>query len=194
MTAFDLSRYVEDQGMARLIPLLKQYADGGQFVINNKGPLAPMLQATVGDALLNRNGGVYGLEVKIEQEFTGNFYLELWSNKKFDPRKVGWMVSLNADILWYYFLDVDLLFSMSFHRLWKWAFVEDQRSVAKGRGRIYDFPEKLQRKAAQLNETWGRCVPIATVYAEVGFVMYKPSKSFDPMEYVPPKGQITLAF
>ena len=174
MSAFDLSRYVEEQGMVRLIPLLTQYAEHGQFTIINKGPLAPILQKTVGDALLNRNGGVYGLEVKVETQFTGNFFLETWSNKKFSFRKQGWLYTLQTDIFWYYFLDVDELYSMSFHRLWEWAFDHN---------RLFDFPEKQQRKNAQMNETWGCCVPIPIIEREVGYVLYNPSKSFEPVRF-----------
>lgn len=180
MNGFDLTRYIEQKGMAALVPLLESYADGGHFTLINKGPLVPMLQATIGDVLMNRNGGCYSLEAKIEEcDLYDNFFLETWSNKKFEPRKLGWMLTLQADIFWYYFLESDELYSLSFRRLWEWAFLKPQAKVDEGRGRIYDFPERLQTKTRQPNETWGRCVPISVIAQEVGCVMYHPRKSLN---------------
>jgi hypothetical protein len=190
VNAFDISRLVEEQGMDAIVPLLRSLAERGQFTLINKGPLAAILQATVGDVLMNRNGNVYGLEVKVEQVRTGNFFLETWSNKKFEPRKQGWMYTLLADIFWYYFLDADELYSMDFRRLWRWAFEQPSRVIGSGLGRLFDFPEKPQRKVEQLNQTWGRCVPIDTIADEVGYVMYQPRKSFVPVEHAyPPKAE-----
>ena len=48
-------------------------------------------------------------------------------------------------------------------RLQHWAFGIDGRP-----GRIYDFPERPQRRYAQLNDAWGRIVPVDVLAREVG--------------------------
>jgi hypothetical protein len=35
-------------------------------------------------------------------------------------------------------------------------------------GRLYDFPERTQRRYAQRNDTWGRIVPVDVLAAEAG--------------------------
>jgi hypothetical protein len=34
--------------------------------------------------------------------------------------------------------------------------------------RVYDFPERRQRRYARLNDTWGRIVPVELLAREVG--------------------------
>jgi len=174
MNTIDLCRLVEEQGMQAIAPLLRSLSDHGQFTVINKGPLVPILQATIGDVTLNHQERFYSIEVKTEQhDDYGNFFFETWSNKNFSRRKLGWMLTLIADVFWYYFLDCDCLYSINLRRLWEWAFIEN---------RIYDFEEKEQAKHRQLNRTFGRCVPISVIKAEVGYRLYHPQQSFEPVE------------
>lgn len=168
MNAFHDAQKVEMRSMKILRPFIQQRAFNGQFVLTSKGPLAKELQCTVGDALYNADPDtVYSVEVKAEEENKyGNLFLETWSNlSRFKP---GWMVTLQADLLLYHFLQSDELFVIEYQKLKSWAFRER---------RIYSFPERAQSKRAQLNDTWGRCVPIETIEKEVGLQRFQPSRA-----------------
>ncbi len=150
--------------MIELLPLLNTKAFQGRFVITDKGNVSELLQKTVGDIIFNcANQETWSIEVKTEEENKyGNFYLETWSNlSRLTP---GWMVTMKADFLWYYFQDIKILYSIQLPKLQSWAFMD--------RKRIYAFPEKMQKKTVQLNDTWGRCVPIKIIEKEVGFKVY----------------------
>jgi hypothetical protein len=159
--AFKTACEVETEAMAILIPFIEQKSI--RYVLTNKGNVSKELQKTCGDALINSDDGtIWAIEIKAERRNkTGNFYLETWSNRKWYT--VGWMFNLNTDILLYFFLEDMLLYSIKFRDLRHWAFVK---------GRIYDFQEKPQTKYSQLNDTWGRCVPIGVIGDEVGFTQY----------------------
>lgn len=165
INAFVQASTVEAESLLALKPFICQTAFDGQYILTDKGRLAKELQKTVGDALMKRNGEMYSVEIKAERENKyGNFFLETWSNRKwFTP---GWMLTLNADILFYHFLEQDQLYIMNFQRLKEWAWHQ---------GGIYRFPEREQSKYDQRNDTWGRCVPIKVIGAEVGFSVWTPS-------------------
>ena len=173
MGAFEDAQSVEARGLGELLPFLRtSLASEGQFVLTGKGRLSPMLQKSVGDALVNSaDGDVWGIDFKIEEgDYYGNFYLEEWSNlSRFTP---GWMFTSRTDLIWYYFLDSHTLYSISLERLRRWAFRQVTGRGADNVGRIWDFPLRRQRKRDQLNDTWGRCVPIEVVRQEVGFREY----------------------
>jgi hypothetical protein len=163
MNAFDDTRLVEQRSLKILRPFIQQRVFNGQFVVTSRGPLARDLQVTVGDIVYNSDAETcWGLEIKAEDSNKhGNFFFETWSNReRFTP---GWMFSLNTDLLAYHFLEDDELYVIPFQKLRRWAFgfgAED--------GHIYVFPERKQTKRTQLNDTWGRCVPIEILTAELG--------------------------
>ncbi len=165
--SFQEASYIEAAGMDAILPFLMMKAYSGQFVTTNKGRLSKFLQATVGDLLVNMEDEIYSIELKVEQENThNNFFIETWSNKKFSHKNIGWIFKLDCDFLWYYFMQSDELYSIYFPELWKWCFEKN---------RLYDFPEKAQRKYEQLNKTCGRCVPIRAILTEVpGTKIYHP--------------------
>jgi hypothetical protein len=135
----------------------------GALVLTDKGNLSELLQRQCGDAVGNsQDGRVWGIEWKVEEENKyNNFFLETWSNlARF---RLGWLYTLRTDILLYFFLKELELYSIPFMKLKAWAFIKK---------RIYHFPEKLQSKTIQLNDTWGRCVPINVIEKEVGFNRY----------------------
>jgi len=170
-SAFDETRKVEAEALKELIPFLRERAFEGRFVVTDKGNLSRILQKTVGDVLFNcQKHKVWAVEIKSEVENKwNNFFLEIWSNlKRFTP---GWMLTLQADILMYYFQKEKELYVMSLPKLKEWAFINTSKNGE--RGRIWDFPEKQQSKYVQLNDTWGRCVPIPIIAEEVGFSLYK---------------------
>lgn len=163
MSAFDEASLVETRAIELAMPLIQQMSHDGRYVLTNKGNLAKELQKTAGDVMLNTcDGRIWGIEIKGEEENKhNNFFLETWSNlSRFTP---GWMLTLKTDILLYCFIKEKDLYSMGFNRLRTWAFTQR---------RIYDFQEKPQGKYAQMNDTWGRCVPIQTIGKEVGFTRY----------------------
>jgi len=164
---------VEAAGVKDIVTFLETQAHHGRFVLTNKGRLAESLQKTVGDAAVNCPlNKIWGIEFKVEEENKhGNFYLETWSNLCF--KTTGWMYNLDADVLLYYFLNDKHLFSIPFRRLCRWAFGCGATDERIDPGRIYSFREKKQKKYKQLNDTWGRCVPIDVVREEVGFEEYK---------------------
>lgn len=165
MTSFDDCNRVEERGRDILLDHLSHLAE--RYVVTDKGRLARDLQRTVGDALCNtHNGAIWAIEFKVEQRYTGNLFLETWSNLKVPGyNKPGWLVTLNTDILWYYFLDNGQLISLPFQRLKHWALVQ---------GNVYRWPEKLQRKHEQRNHTYGRIVPISILLDALdGFHCYR---------------------
>ena len=100
------------------------------------------------------------VEIKAEEanEY-GNFYFETWSN--LSRLTLGWMYTLRADVLLWHFLREDVAYAMNFPKIQHWAFRKQ---------RIYAFPEKPQKKYTQMNDTWGRCVPIEIIKREVGLL------------------------
>lgn len=172
MNAFESASMVEVRGMATLLPYIEDRAFQGRFVRTVKGNLARFLQAQMGDVIVNTDADtVVAAEIKIEQRHTGNLFLETWSNRNLDDVgshaergcNPGWMVKLRADLLLYYFLDSDDLYSIPMFRLKKWAF--GSRTSAP---HIYEFREVSQSRYGQLNETVGRLVPIHILQNEVG--------------------------
>ncbi len=121
-----------------------------------------VLQMMTGDFLAKvEKNFVVAVEVKVEQEDRyGNLFLETWSNRSRWRR--GWLDKCEADELWYYFLDEKELYICNIGNLKQWAFGSGDEA-----GRIYDFKEACQRKREQKNDTWGRCVPIDVLQAEL---------------------------
>lgn len=175
MNAYDNARQVETRGMAVLVPFLKERAHDGRFVLTSKGRLARYLQETIGDALFNTDvETLWSVEIKIEESNKyGNFFLETWSNKNLSDKvshasrgsNPGWLLKLQADLLFYYFVASDELYVIDLFKLKQWAFVH-----GNGKPNIDRFPERLQSKRTQMNDTWGRCVPIAVIEQEVAGV------------------------
>lgn len=188
MNGFTQSRGVEAKGWAVLQPYLHEHTDG-RYVLTSKGPLARWLQESAGDVLTNTpDGRLWSIELKTEQRWTGNLFLETWSNRNVDSRanhgmhgsNPGWLAKLRADLLLYYFLEADVLVSLDLFELKRWAFgYVDGDEVVEGnlyRHRwdatrnkcVPVFREMHQRVYAQANDTWGRIVPIGTLHEEIG--------------------------
>lgn len=169
MTAFDQTRQVEARGMAILTPFLKTRSHDGRLVLTSKGRLARHLQETIGDALFNSDAEtIWSVEIKVEEEDRhGNFFLETWSNKNLSDKfshaqrgsNPGWLLKLQADLLFYYFAASDELYIIDLFALKRWAFTVNE----DGHPTIDRYREKLQGKRTQLNDTWGRCVPIVDI-------------------------------
>ena len=126
-----------------------------------------LIQKTCGDFLArHRRDFAEYVELKAEEaNLYGNLFLETWSNKS--RRTPGWMLTCTADWLWYYFVNNRELYLVPFANLTEWA-----------KQRMFDFPEKPQGKYAQLNDTWGRCVPISVLLNEIKTF----TGPFDPLQ------------
>ncbi len=154
MNPFEEACGIEDQAMAVLIPFIQRTCPGLQIVPTKHQEL---LQKVKGDLLTSAPRDRW-IEIKAElANKTGNLFLETWSNRaRGNP---GWMDTCFADRLWYYFIQDDELFTMRMADLRLWAFGPNAN--------ILNYPEKQQSKYCQLNDTWGRCVPIAVLANEV---------------------------
>ncbi len=110
------------------------------------------------------------LEIKVERHWTGNLFLETWSNLNLADRDShyergstpGWLVTSRADLLLTYFLDTDDLVAVPLLRLKRWAFGSGPQ------GGVYAWPEKPQGRYGQMNDTWRRSVPVEHLEREVG--------------------------
>ena len=171
MNAYTDACLVEQRGMSVLLPFLESRAYRGQVIQVAKGPLARHFQRSFGDLLIATGpGAVASVEIKVQRRWTGNLFLEVWSNRNLDDRgshiergsTPGWLVTCRADVVGFHFLDADTVLFLPLFRLQQWAF-----GVGDQPGRIYAFPERTQRRYAQRNDTWGRIVPVDVLVAEV---------------------------
>lgn len=148
--SFTEASEIEREGMLVLTPYLKKICDNAEFVITGKSYFA---QKFLGDAVARMNGKAKFIEIKVERVHTGNLFLETWSNRS--QRTPGWMLTCLADLLWYYFLDENKLYTVHMPTLQLWAFGHGESS-----GSIYGHPERRQGVREQKNDTWGRVVRI----------------------------------
>lgn len=119
-----------------------------------------IIQKVCGDLLVQKTGSAKYIELKAErQNDHGNLFVETWSNKS--RGGLGWFHACQADWLWYYFLKPSELYILQMDQLREWA------RQPMHRPRLYDFPEKNQRRYVQMNDTWGRPVPIEILKREV---------------------------
>ena len=159
MNAFRDACEVEARSMAELMPYLESKALNGRVVLTAKGTLSKELQACYGDLFLNdENERIWAVEVKAEETARyGNLFLEEWSNRSCFT--LGWLYKLsNETVLLYYFLDTKELYGCTMQSLKHWAFIYPNRLGTQGA--IWEYQCKEQRKRNQLNDTWGRCVPV----------------------------------
>jgi len=182
MNAFNQGRIVEAKGMAVLAPFLEERANG-KLVLFDKGALAKAMQESVGDAIFTAcDGSARSVEVKTEERFTGNLFLETWSNRNLSERgsyvcrgnNPGWLFKSSSELLFYYFLTNDRLYVFDLFRLKQWAFVSPGGLGFDGR--LSDFREVPQGRYSQLNETRGRIVPLEVLREEVGYRLFYPKQ------------------
>jgi hypothetical protein len=175
MGAFDRCQATGDRGLRDVEAFVGSRAVDGRFVTTDKGTMSRLLQREVGDFLANGpDGRCWGLELKTEEaDRHGNFFLETWSNLNFGMQTVGWMLTLKCDVLLYYFLESRELYSIDFRRLFEWAWGTHGRPPQL---HARNFRFKAQKKHSQLNETWGYCVPISKLGAQVGYKKFVPGE------------------
>jgi len=147
---------VEVEAFALLDPLLTRLSFGGQVLTMNTKETQMF-----GDRLLATSPltGVepewVRVEVKAEQKPSMNLFLEAWSNKS--RGTPGWMYTEKPEWFWYLFLGSGALYTIIWDQLVSW-FEDNQEK----------YREVRQRKYRQMNDTWGRLVPIEDLRAELG--------------------------
>jgi hypothetical protein len=107
-------------------------------------------QRTIGDLIVETPRGKTTVELKIEERFTGNLFIETWSNREFG--KPGWLYTSQSDSIVFYFRDQDKLFGMSLASLKNWLL--NQRD-----GTLDQFPQ-VRVKRSGPNDTYGHIIPI----------------------------------
>lgn len=146
VNSFKVCRQTELKGLAQLIPFANYYK---VQLIPTEGQL--YFQKSLGDAIRIKHGQYKTVEYKIEEKWTGNLYVEEWSNKSKDeklyPSTPGWLNTCNSDYIWYYFCDKRMLYTTKPSRLRK--LIEEN-----------DFKMLKQKKHKQKNESWGYIVPV----------------------------------
>jgi len=169
MNEFEQAKLIERQSLKILDPLLDLVAYKGRWVWNGKGRLAQELQISIGDVQLNTDSEhIIAIELKAERDWSFNFYLEAWSNRRI--YRPGWMWTSNADFLFYHFLSSDDLYCIDFQALKRWFHGCDHRS----RPPWCLWPHAEQGRYVQRNDTWGVLIPINEVEKAVGFDRVHP--------------------
>ena len=176
MNPFKKASQVETEAFRVLMPYAEMFCEHGTLV-QTHGQL--FAQKYIGDMIgkSKSTGNAVSIEVKAEQDdATGNLFLESWSNRAHFTH--GWMHTSQAEMLWYYFVGPQKLYTCELDKLKQWAFAHNKNR--SGFSNVSRFPERVQSKYMQSNDTWGWCVPVTVLLEEVpGF-----SGPIDPVEAV----------
>lgn len=154
MNSFEKGCKIEKQGMDVLLPFIISRAYQGRAVPLFGNAQNKELQQ-YGDILMSTESDKYmTIDLKIESRFTGNFFIETWSNKsRFNQ---GWVYKCRSDRIFYYFLDKpEVLYSIVTEKFKEWLFA----SVGN-KPRLFSFSEVKQSKYDQMNDTWGVIIPV----------------------------------
>lgn len=157
MTRYQDSLGVERRGWESVRSWLSgSFCDEGRYVLTDKGRLAPEIQQKYGDIVTQRRGQMVWVEMKTEERYTGNFFIEDWSN--WSRGNPGWFHKLDTDLLFYQFLDNQSLYLVDFRSLRQWLMSGNPTG-----NRFSKYRMVKQSKCDQLNDTWGRLVPVIDV-------------------------------
>lgn len=156
MTAYQDSLKTEADGQGVLHDWLRHCCNA-TVVINAPAHFGRELQQ-FGDMVVQWDGHkekpIKYIELKIENKYTGNLFVETWSNK---ARKTpGWIINTKAEHLFYYFISNDTLISLDMMELKDFIYQVD----SSGKVNAYKYREVKQGKCQQMNDTWGLLVPI----------------------------------
>jgi hypothetical protein len=155
INSFDLGQGVEAIGTARIAEwLYDAYFDIQPITERSE-------QCQEGDyRAIDQSGRETVLELKTESRYTGNLFLEEWSNLTEDMQSRGWVKRLERGVLIYTFLDKPILIEINIPALYKWANDENCN--------LERFRATEQGKYQQRNRTIGRIVPISVLQEELG--------------------------
>ena len=116
-------------------------------------------------AIQSTQGNEAFIEVKVESQFTGNLFVELFSNREYGT--TGWLWNCRADWIVFYFLNQDILIGMSFPALKNWLLNQTDRRL--------DSYKEARAKHSGPNDTYGRLVPIEHLKAAQGLGYWEAS-------------------
>lgn len=194
MSAFQRSRQTAQRSIDLLRPFLEEKT-AGRYVFTEQGRQSEAFQKLFGDLIANFRANVMHIvECKAEERYTGNVFLELWSNFNIAAEPglhyfshgptPGWLTKVHADLLFYHFIDVDKLFVFKLPELQRWAFLGETKRMSdpdltgvrhQMQGRVFDFRVVPQTKSDQRNLTLGALVPIRVLKKELGAAMKETS-------------------
>lgn len=102
----------------------------------------------------SKHAGISFAEVKAETRFTGNVFVETWSNWAEDPSRVtpGWASKIRGHFIFYVFVDKCILYMIPREPIMQWFWNNHDK-----------YPERTQRKASQRNVTRGVLVPLRDI-------------------------------
>lgn len=164
--AFRDCQDTERRSLEILRPFIMQRTFGGQYVLIEKGRLAKEMQAVYGDVLFNdKKGRIQSVEIKAEENNSENLFIETWSNRS--RWNLGWLYKLNVDFILYHFMNSDTLYTMHFPELRNWLFTHESGD----RPQISAYPQKVQKRHIQMNDTWGAIIPVSHI--RVGVKSFK---------------------
>lgn len=165
---------VERQGEDWAFEVYASYGiDRDRVIHTGRAKQSAYLQRLIGDHIVpTPDGAVSTVEVKTERRHTGNLFLETWSNRTEDGefRRDGWVFTLRADTILFFFLDVEVCYCVPLNRLREWAFIE---------GNMYRHPERaagMSVRGEQRNNTVGHPVPVDAMRAAVGITELRRTK------------------
>lgn len=125
--------------------------------------LMKQLQHAAGDAMIVDSNGIrLTVDFKCERKSSPNLFIETFSNLAASNPTLGWLHTLNADRIWYYFADKRRLLVLHLPELRKWLFEPNGNEA-----RLLSFRERQQTTHPQKNNTIGRLVPIRQIPAHV---------------------------
>jgi hypothetical protein len=130
----------EEKGKQRMLPMIQAKCHQYQEITDIEG------QHDLGDMKCQLLDGRWiNVELKTEEKWTGNLFIERWSNKP--TGKVGWAWNLKQrDIILYFFLDSGNGYILSAKKL--------ERYIADGHIASARYVKQHKNKW-QKNETWG---------------------------------------
>lgn len=143
--AFYTSSEVERVSLSQVIPYLRLKTP--PVLVNLVKFIPPDIDpAEIPDGFLESNPK-HTIEFKAEQEYTGNFFMESWSN--LITRRKGWSHTCMAIDMYYNFLDTDSLYKLDWQLFKPW-YIENRPK----------YTPTDQKKVKQNNHTTGILVPI----------------------------------
>ena len=162
---------VERRGIELAMQLITRSVSPGSPVIDtNDARNRVFLQRAIGDYLIlhEPTRQWHSLDVKTEAKYTGNLFVESWSNKTANRHaRDGWIFTLGSDWLVMVYLDVRSVFIVDLPKLKNWCVVE---------GRMLDYREATVHRyqdGEQKNRTTGHLVPWAVLVETIGFKCYQ---------------------
>lgn len=166
MTLFDSCKALELYAIREYVrPLYRRFGAYGVTDISASAVDKPT-QRRFGDLTLNNpdTGALSTVEVKVERNYTGNFFIEEWSCV---PRgNEGWLMTSRADYMAYMFMAHEVMYVFRLSSLRGWLLSQC------GDGRALDGYKAIHAQG-DASDSQGRIVPICDVAREVGLKEFR---------------------